>query len=89
MVTVTTRDEIIETNRVTVLVPDGAVYLDQAVTLGLDLSNCGIPEDVRCMHWEDGAGEIQYVDTRPNLDITEIPQWALNCVQLWFREIHE
>lgn len=85
MVTVTTKNETIETNRVTVLVPDGAVYLDQGTVIGLDLSNCGIPEDMRCMHWENGTGEIQYVDTRPNLVITEIPQWALNCVQLWYR----
>lgn len=89
MVTVITRDETIDTNRVTVLVPDGAVYLDQGVVIGLDLSACGIPEDMRCMHWDNGVGEIQYVDTRPNLDISEIPEWALNCVKLWFRENYE
>jgi hypothetical protein len=89
MVTVTTSNETLETNRVTVLVPDSAVYLDQGVVIGLDFSGCGIPEDMRCMHWVDGVGEIQYVDTRPNLDITEIPEWALNCVRLWVRPNYE
>lgn len=85
MTTVTTLNETIETSRITILIPDGAIYLDQGVTLGQDFSNCDIPDNIHCFHIMDGEGEIQYKDDRQNLPITEIPQWVLNCVRLWYR----
>lgn len=72
-----------ESNRLTIIPVDGAVYRDQQVFVNLDFTNCGIPADVHALQWKDGLGWIEYTDTRENLPITEQPTWALACVQLW------
>jgi len=68
-----------ETNRLAIIVPDNAVYTDLYCFVGLDLSQCNIPEEIHALQWKDEAGHIEYVDTRHNDDITELPEWALNC----------
>jgi hypothetical protein len=72
-----------ESNRLTVIVDDLAVYRDQAVFLQLDLSQCGIADDIHALQWLNGKGHIEYRDTRPNLEITELPEWALKCIEKW------
>jgi len=72
-----------ESNRLTIVPVDSAVYRDQAVFMGLDLSICNIPEDVHALQWLNNTGWIEFVDPIPNEDITELPQWALDCVQVW------
>lgn len=76
-----------QTNRLTILVPDNAVYTDLCCILGLDLSGTGLPEDVRALQWKDGSGHIEYVDSRHNLEITELPDWAINCLDVWEQEL--
>ena len=55
----------------------------------LDLSTCGIPTDVHALQWFDTRGWIEFVDVDPftpkppNQDITELPQWANDCVLVW------
>lgn len=55
----------------------------------LDLSLCGIPVDVHALQWFDTQGWIEFVDGEPftpkppNQDITELPEWASNCVSVW------
>jgi hypothetical protein len=72
-----------ESNRLTIIVDDGAVYRDQGTYLGLDLSSCGIPQDVHVLQWMTDTGWIEYQDTRPNLDISELPDWATSCISVW------
>lgn len=67
------------TNRLAVIVEDGAVYTDSWCYVGLDLSQCNIPSDVHALQWQDNTGHIEYTDTRHNDDITELPDWAINC----------
>lgn len=67
-------------NRVAITVPDGTVYLDNITMVGLDLSNCGIPEDVYALNFKDGIGDIEYKNHyKFNDTITELPEWAINC----------
>lgn len=70
-------------NRLTIIPIDNAVYMDAGVQLNLDFSDCGIPEDVHALQWLNGSGWIEYIDDSPNMNITEIPTWAVNCVNKW------
>lgn len=72
-----------EITRLTIIVDDGGVYLPEGVFVGLDLASCGIPPDVHALQWQDGQGEIEERQPTPNITITELPQWALNCITLW------
>jgi hypothetical protein len=72
-----------QTNRLTVLVPDNAVYTDVCCILNLDLSNAGIPENVRCLQWLSNAGHIEYNDGQHNTEIVELPAWANSCLEIW------
>jgi hypothetical protein len=56
----------------------------------LDLSVCGIPSDVHALQWYDTRGWIEFRDDEDpftpkpaNQEITELPQWANACVQVW------
>lgn len=70
-----------------VIIPiDGAVYVDGYSYSGLDLSI--VPSDVHALQWNNNKGWIEFKDnddgTKPqNQSITELPQWALDCVQIW------
>lgn len=72
-----------ESNRLTIIVKDNAVYRDQGVFMDLDLSNCGIPQDVHALQWNINEGHIEYAGPIPNVTITELPQWATNCIAIW------
>ena len=77
--------------RLTIIPSDGFVNVDGNPKFQpLDLSGCGIPTDVHAMQWYDTRGWIEFNDPTdlfapkpPNQDITELPQWANNCVQVW------
>lgn len=56
----------------------------------LDLSTCGVPEEVHALQWFDTKGWIEFDEPSdpfapkpPNQIIEALPQWALNCVQTW------
>lgn len=72
-----------ESNRLTIIVSDGAVYRDQNTFINLDLSGCNIPPDVHALQWLNNSGQIEYIGPVPNDNITELPQWALDCIQVW------
>jgi hypothetical protein len=72
---------MIDSNRLAIIVDDGAVYTDDKVIIGLDFSACGIPEDIHAIQWQDGQGEVEYRDTRHNFIVTDLPDWALACYQ--------
>jgi len=72
-----------DSNRLTIIVDDRAVYRDQEAYVNLDISSCGIPEDVHALQWMTDSGWIEYRDTRLNLDITQLPDWAVACIAVW------
>lgn len=72
-----------ESNRLTIIINDSAVYRDQGVLMGLDLSNCGIPSGVHALQWSNNVGHIEYSGPIPNDNITELPEWANNCIAVW------
>lgn len=79
--------------RLTIIPSDSAVYKDGVMKawapLPLDLSGCGIPENVHALQWYGDSGEIEFdspsptIPKPPNEQITELPQWALNCLVAW------
>lgn len=78
---------MIQSNRVTIIPSDGAVYLDEWVYINLDLSDCGIPENVQALQWLNGSGHIEdYSNEVDNESITSLPDWALRCIHKWEQE---
>jgi hypothetical protein len=79
--------------RLTIIPADKAVYKDGVMKAwaapALDLSGCGIPANCHALQWYDTYGEIEFNPVQPgypqppNEQITELPQWALNCVAVW------
>lgn len=71
------------TNRVTIIVDDNAVYTDFGVFGGLDLSACNIPSNVHALQFNVGGGHIELREPVPNIEITELPEWANSCLLKW------
>lgn len=70
--------------QLTIIPIDGNVIKDEVGYLNLDLSSCGIPNDVHALQWFDTAGWIEYESAlMPNENITVLPSWANNCLELW------
>jgi hypothetical protein len=69
--------------RLTILPADGAVYQGAVSYIGLDLSSCGIPDEMHALQWDGSAGYIEFNDTRENEEITALPEWANACVAKW------
>lgn len=72
-----------QSNRLTIIPVDGAVYMDQGVYVDLDLADCSIPTNIHALQWLNGSGWIEFTNTDPNEEINTLPQWALNCVGKW------
>ena len=70
--------------KVTIITADNAVYKDGHSYSGLDLSSCGIPENVWALQWQDTSGWIEDKSALVNnLAITELPAWANACLVKW------
>ena len=74
-----------------VIIKDGTVGVSGQSLNGLDLSQCGLPENFWALQWEErGAnnGHIEYDSPLiENTLITELPAWANACVSVWQTEI--
>ena len=66
----------------TIIPVDGTVNKDGKSYIGLDLSSCGIPSDVRVLQWRETSGWLEFWD-KPNEDITALPNWVDCCLALW------
>jgi hypothetical protein len=70
--------------KLTIIPADGSVGENEEFYLNLDLSSCGIPNDVHALQWQDVSGWIEYksplVENQP---ITELPAWANCCMAKW------
>lgn len=72
-----------ELKTLTIVISDKAVYKNKVGYCDLDFSNCGIPEDIWALQWENGEGWIEFNDSRENEPIAgdTFPEWAVNCIQ--------
>ena len=78
--------------KLTIIVEDNTVYVDGLMKAyapsPLELSNCGIPNNIWALQWKESAGWIEFKNnddgTKPaNEPITELPNWANACVEVW------
>jgi hypothetical protein len=69
--------------RLTIIPVDGTVNKDGVSYINLDLSSCNIPSNIHALQWYDTSGWIEFKDTAPNQDITELPAWANCCLTKW------
>jgi hypothetical protein len=66
----------------TIIPVDGNVKKDEVGYIGLDLSSCGIPSNIRALQWQETKGWIEFWD-KQNEDITELPSWVDCCLAAW------
>ena len=73
--------------RITIVGVDNAVGVDGVFRGGLDLSQCGLPENFWAFQWNqngNNTGEIEYNSPMiQNDSVTEIPAWVTACVAVW------
>ena len=77
--------------RLTVIPVDGAVYIDGASYMNLDLSTCAIPSDIHALQWYDTYGELEFkrsfvdgqIVHKANEVLTELPAWANTAKTAW------
>ena len=74
-----------------VIIKDGTVGVSGQFLEGLDLSQCGLPENFWALQWEErevNQGHVEY-DTPmiDNTPITELPAWANACIAVWQAEV--
>lgn len=68
--------------KLTIIPIDGNVKKDGIGYIGLDLSSCGIPSNVRAFQWQETLGWLEFWD-QDNQDITELPSWVNGCLSVW------
>lgn len=66
----------------TIIPIDGSVKKDEVGYIGLDLSSCGIPSNVRALQWQETSGWLEFWDQQ-NEDITTLPSWTDCCLAVW------
>jgi hypothetical protein len=66
----------------TIIPVDGNVKKDGIGYIGLDLSSCAIPSNVRALQWQETLGWLEFWD-KQNEDITELPSWVNCCLTKW------
>jgi len=70
--------------KLTIITADNAVYKDGVSYSDLDLSSCGIPDNVWALQWQDTSGWVEDKSALvQNQNITELPAWATACVAKW------
>jgi len=63
---------------------DNSVYLDGEARRGLDLSQCGLPQNFWAFQWNERGNNIGHIEYNSpmiqNDQVTEIPTWATACI---------
>jgi len=67
--------------RLSIIVPDKAVYKDYEVYL--DLNWAGTPANVFALQWLDDSGHIEFNDGTTNEIISALPTWTNNALAAW------
>jgi len=70
--------------RVVIIKTTNTVIKDGVTRDNLDLSSCGLPDNLWALQWNeqgDESGHIEYkgADVQ-NDNITELPSWAISCL---------
>lgn len=67
---------MITTRRLTIIPSDGAVYTDSGAQINLDLSSCGVPENIHALQWNNPVYRNKSVlDAIANLPYGEGTGW--------------
>jgi len=66
--------------KLSIVVPDGAVYVDGYCISGLNMST--VPVGIRAMQWNGSFGHIEYNDSA-NEDISSLPNWVDVLLTIW------
>ena len=66
----------------TIIPVDGNVKKDGVEYIGLDLSSCAIPSNVRALQWQETSGWLEFWDQQ-NENITTLPSWTDCCLVKW------
>ena len=72
--------------KLTILTETQTVGKDGIFIDNLDLSSCGIPNNVWALQWNengDNTGHIEFDTPIPNEEINSLPLWANNCLDVW------
>lgn len=67
--------------KLTIIVDDGAVYVDGLCFSGLDMPY--IPTNVHALQYKNGAGWIEFKEQAQNEPIIELPIWANAAISDW------
>lgn len=77
--------------RLVIIKADSGVSVGGQFIDGLNLSQCGLPENFWALQWEEHAintGHIEYNSPlTANTLITELPAWASACIAVWQAEV--
>lgn len=74
--------------KLTIIVPDSAVYINGESRFNLNLTPCAIPSDVHALQWNETTGWIEF-NMNPdgskhmNETISALPDWANACISVW------
>jgi hypothetical protein len=71
--------------RLSIIVPDKAVYKDYEVYLQPKLPT-GTPANVFALQWLDDSGHIEFNDMTTNEIISTLPAWTDNALAAWQTE---
>ena len=73
--------------RITIVGVDNSVGKNGVFRDGLDLSQCGLPENFWAFQWGERGEESGHIEyDSPNIQnytVTEIPAWATACIAVW------
>ena len=76
--------------KLSIIPSDGAVCKDDLCYINLTWE--GTPIDVHALQWFDVTGWIEFIDeSKPNENITQLPEWANNAMASWqiaYNEAH-
>lgn len=77
--------------RLVILKEDSTVGVSGQFIDGLNLSQCGLPENLWALQWEErevNNGHIEYDSPMiANTPITALPAWANACIAVWQAEV--
>jgi hypothetical protein len=71
--------------RLIIIKEDKFISIDDNSLSDIQQDFSWMPIDVRCVQWYDDRGEVEYTDTRPNLEISELGIYE-NAIKIFEEE---
>jgi hypothetical protein len=70
--------------KLSIIVGDNAVYLNEIFIADLELSAANIPATIHALQWNTSSGWIEFKNHSPeNQNINVLPDWATVCVNIF------